>query len=338
MVSLRKCQLFFGLAILLVCTPVLCQEPNETKTELQFEINNEEQPWMTDQGSFGQGPIRPTHVAVLLVRQPHYMPNFNQPAVIDKILNTPAGKLMSQKQRDFIPVTRAFCRLNLSEFAVPNHYHFRLYAVSELDARNMAQAFIEDLTNIANANRKELLDEQQKLQKQIAAFKNDISEKEIELKDAQTKLEGLKGKVHYLTIDEAEKTVLELNKMLDVIDVEIAGLQAKVSAIEKYKSDKKITNVDILAKLEQMLTEQTVELAGALARREAATRVRNQAGEFYNLRKQQLELPKTLNDLRRSLSNRERDLQRVQNRLIDPASNVMPPKIYQNKVTIYPVE
>jgi hypothetical protein len=336
MVSLRKYQLFFGLGILLVCTPAMCQKPSEDKTELNFEISNEEQKWITDQG-IGRGPIRPTYVAVLFIRQPYYMPNFNQPAVIDKILNTTAGKLISQKQRDFVSVAQAFCRLNLSELTMPNHYNFHLYAVSELDAGNMAKAFIEDLTNIANENRKVLLDEKQKLQEQIATIKNNIPEKEIELKDTQSKLEGLKGRVHYLTMDEAKKTVLELNKMLDVIDVKIAGLRAKVSAIEKYKSSTKVAQ-DTLAKLEQMLTEQTIELAGALARREAATRVRNQAEEFYNLRKQQIELPKTLDDLRRSLSNRERGLQQVQDRLINPASNAMPPTVYQNKVTIYPVE
>jgi hypothetical protein len=139
-------------------------------------------------------------------------------------------------------------------------------------------------------------------------------------------------------MDEAEQAVLELNKMLDVIDVETAGLQAKVLAIGKFKSGNKISNEDTLSKLEQMLSEQTIELAGALARKEAVTKIRDRAEEFYNLRKKQLELPKTLDLLRSSLSNRERDLQQVQGRLISPASNAMPPKVYQNKVTIYTVE
>jgi hypothetical protein len=337
MSGLRGFPFIIGLVVLTACTTAMCQEPNQPKIELNFEVNTEGQKWITDHG-IGQGPISPTHVAVLFIRSPHYMPNFNQPAAIDKVLNAPAGKLMSQKQRDFVSAARAFCRLNLSELTMPNHYNFHLYAVSELDARNMAKAFIEDLTNIADANRKALLDERQRLQVQINELKNDISETEAELKGSQTELEGLKGKVHYLTMDEAEQAVLELNKMLDVIDVETAGLQAKVLAIGKFKSGNKISNEDTLSKLEQMLSEQTIELAGALARKEAVTKIRDRAEEFYNLRKKQLELPKTLDLLRSSLLNRERDLQQVQGRLISPASNAMPPKVYQNKVTIYTVE
>ncbi len=336
MVSVKRIRLLFGLIVILTCASALCQEPNQPKTELKFEVSSEEQQWITEQGD-GRGPIRPTYVAVLFIRQPHYMPNFTQPAAMEKMVNTSSGKLLSQKQHDFIPLAQAFCRLNLTEYVVPNHYHFRLYAVSELDARNMAQAFIENLTNIANTHRQQLLTEQQELQKGIALIKNKISDSEEKLKAAEARLDEMKGKIHYLTIDEAEKAILELNKMLCVLDVEIAGLQAKVSAIEKYKLGTKVTHEDTLAKLEQMLSEQAIELAGALARKEAGTEIRDRAEDFYNLRRQQIELPKTLDDLRRSLSNRRRSLSEVQDKLSDPASNALPPKVYQNKVAIYPV-
>ncbi|MFB0525387.1 MAG: hypothetical protein ACETVZ_07575 [Phycisphaerae bacterium] len=337
MMNLKRCQFLVGLIIVLVCVSALCQQPQQSETELRFEISSEEQQWIIEPPAPGKGPIRPTHVAVLFIRQPQYMPIFTKPPVIEEILGTTAGKLMSQKQRDFISAAKAFCQLSSPRYAVPNHYHFRLYAVSEADARNMAQAFIEYLTITSNAIREQLLTKKQGLQRQINTHKNKISETEAELKNVQTKLNELKGRIHYLTIDEAEQTVLELNKMLDALDVEIAGLQAKVSTIEKYRSDKKITNEDTLAKLEQMLSEQAVELAGALARKEASTRIRNQAEEFYNLRKQQISLPDTLIIWRKGLSSRERDLEQIQDRLIDSASNALPLKVYQNKVTIYPV-
>ena len=56
MVSLRKCQRLYGLAIVLICVPALCQESNQPKIELRFEISREEQQWITDQGRAGRLP------------------------------------------------------------------------------------------------------------------------------------------------------------------------------------------------------------------------------------------------------------------------------------------
>jgi len=68
MISSKKQQLLFALILACICAPVLGQEPNETKTELTFEISSEKQVWIVESmNQIGTGPIKPTHVAVLLI-------------------------------------------------------------------------------------------------------------------------------------------------------------------------------------------------------------------------------------------------------------------------------
>jgi chromosome segregation ATPase len=142
--------------------------------------------------------------------------------------------------------------------------------------------------------------------------------------------------VHYLSVDEAKAIVLELNKTLNTLDVEIAGLQAKISTIEEYKSDKTVS-LDIVEKLEEMLREQTIELAGALARKDMATEIRYQAEGYFSLTSMKDSLQKQLDTLKSDLSDHKAELRRNEHQLAHPTTDMLPPQVFQNKVTIYPV-
>jgi len=372
MISSRKFQLV--IAVILACTriAVLGIEPNEpgaalklgtgeesnqSKTNLKFESDDSQQQWVNHIDREGvkqietreemvRGSFRPKYVAVLYVRgrhndMSHYIiwkegfPDYTHSTWIKEILSTSAGKSLSQDQVDLIHTGACIRILGKFGDAVGNHQHVRIYAVSEKDARKTVEAFIETLAGLSGTTGY-LEHRREELQKEISKTEKTIPEKETELKSTQTKLGKLKENVYYLSADEAKQNVLELNKTLDTLEVEIAGLEAKISTIEKYKSDK-TTDKDTITRLEAMLSEQAVELAGALARKNVAIRIRDQAHEFFNLNSLEVGLINEVNDLKANLLNIDRELKGVENQLAHPTEDMLPPQVFQNKVTIYPV-
>jgi predicted nucleic acid-binding Zn-ribbon protein len=372
MISSRKCQLVITLILFCFCVPVLGVEVNEPKTELKFEISNEEMPWLHGTREIAKHPIKPRYMAELFIwnlpearfmtrsgsrprrptppRVPQLRPrqwsntrpdiDFASPQMIKTVLDTSAGQSMSELQREF--VTLGYALLKIGDFSdkLPNYHQLGVYAVSQDDAEKMVKAFIEVLTNEA---KKELVfwqSERQRLGEGIPDTNKKISEIEEQEAAAQNKLDELKRDVHYLSTDEAKETVLDLNKKLNSLEVEIAGLQAKVSTIEehieKYRG-RNATREPAFAKLEEMLNIQTVDLAGALASKEASTKIRNQAQEFCDLHLQLTRLPKTKSYLSGQLRASEHGLSQVEKKLADPSPDILPPKVFQNEVTIYRV-
>jgi hypothetical protein len=80
-----------------------------------------------------------------------------------------------------------------------------------------------------------------------------------------------------------------------------------------------------------MLSEQNIELAASLAKKKAATSARQEAEKFCRLE----EASKTPNFLATRLSLYKNDLQNSRDMLNRP--EMLPPKIFRNEVTIYPV-
>lgn len=337
MIKKRKQQFVIVLILACVSELVFGTEPNQPEAELKlkFEIRSEEQPWLISKGS-GRGPIRPSHVAVLFIGPFRNFPDFEGPAAIRSIrsiLSTSAGKSLSQQQADLVSTgPGCFARLGGFGEAVPNFYHFRLYAVREEDARKLAEAFIEVLTDDANEkarpNREAILELEDKISQTIAK----IPEAEAEAQTALSKLKELKKTIHYASSDEAKSTISELNKMLVMNDVEIAGIEAKIREIEKYKSYKIVTEKTHLAVLEQMLSEQNIELAAALAKKKAAVAARDEAEVFCRLE----EATKMPDYLTQQLRQYETNLRQTEN-MLDSNPDMIPPIIFQNKVTVYPV-
>ena len=112
-------------------------------------------------------------------------------------------------------------------------------------------------------------------------------------------------------------------------DIELAGIRAKITAIEKYKS--KISKESYLAALDQMLSEQNIELAASLAKKKAATAARQEAENFCRLK----EASKTPHHLKTQLSLNKNNLQNLKDKLNRP--NYTTPETFRNEVTIYPV-
>jgi len=342
MIKSRKLQLAMVLVLAFICAPVLSAELNKAETEIKFEIRNDLPPVRHLQPRTSSPNDH--YYAVLFVRGDWDI--YRRDGIpIEAMLETSAGQSMSQLQRDII--SNQSIRFMDNGSTISNYTYFQLFGIGQDDVQKMVNAFVEVLANFTNKEMQHFLKEQQKYQELIVEANKRIAEKETEQKDLNKRLKHVKKKVHYLSVEEARKSIEELNKTLDELNIEIAGMQRKLFAIrEEHDNTKKnvhgveqqkIYRSTIWPRLEQMRIDQIIELKVAEEKKITAVKIRTEAEEFYNLHQQSLEISKFLEPLRKRLSNYRGSLDSVEKIIQNPVPEMLPPKVFRNKVTIYPV-
>src|SRR3990172_166205 len=299
MISSRKRQLEIALILACLCAPASYAEPNEPKAGLQFETAEKEPtgpgPRLTIEVSDRlmswtslsrrlavRGLPKPTHVAELLVSNRTREPSFG----LEYLMKTAAAQSMSLKQRQFVEDSVPFAEMEPDE-AARNHHRLHLYAVSEEDAKKMIEACVELLTDTANRTRQDYLIALAGHRDEVATANEQLPEKEIELTAAKTSYDGIKRATHPFSDDteateNVKRTILEMNNMLDVLDIELAGIHEKLKVIKDYQEWKKptVASEPVYTKLTEMEIEQMVELRGAEARKEATLRIQKRETDF----------------------------------------------------------
>ncbi len=347
MIKSKKLQFITFILIACICAPSLGADPNKAKTEFKFEIINEEDHlWRSDRGRRAIGPIKPTHMAVFYIRRPNYSEILSpRNEGISKILNTSAGKTFSEKQRNFVLASDAINRLG--EQDTRNHDKIVLYGVSEEETKKLVRAFTESLMNLVKKDMLSFISERDDYEAKIAGTEKQLLEKETELKNGINRFEDVKKNVHYLSSEEAGKAIEKLNNTLDELNIEIAGMQVKLMVIDEQhiRAKENMKNFEqheiyqntIWPKLELMRIDQIIDLKVAEAKKRTAIKIRDTAEEYYNLQKQQNALPIVIEHLKKRMENHKKSLRNVEQHISQIESDMLPPKIYQNKVTIYPV-
>jgi hypothetical protein len=343
MIRSRKLQLVMVLVLACLCAPVLSAEPSDAKTELKFDIRNDRPP-ARHLRPRSSSPDVDTYYAVLFVRGDWDI--YRRDVPVEVMLETSAGRSMSQLQREII--SNQSVRFMDNGTTISKYTYFQLFGVGQDDVQKMVSAFIEVMVNFANKEMQHFLKEKQKFQELIVEDQKKITEKETEQKDLNKRLEDVKRKVHYLSVEEAGKAIEELNKTLDELSIEIAGMQRKLFAIrEEHENTKKnaqgveqlkIYRSTIWPRLEQMRIDQIIELKVAEEKQKTAVKIRTEVEEFYNLSQKNQDLLLTLARLRRELSRQQGSLDSVERIIQNPVPEMLPPKVFQNKVTIYPVK
>jgi len=342
----RKYQLILTLISVCIFTPLLVAKPSENETQLKFEIENiHSKKWITDRAGRkpGRGPIKPTHVAILHIRRPHKdMPSSDRGIL--EILKTSVGQTLSQQQRNFLSASDAITWWGIVD--IKNHDTVLLYAVSEEDAKKTAQAYLEVPTNKVNARMLEYEKYQKEQKERIIEIKKVLPEKQKQAKEMEPKYIDIKNQRYFLLSDteayeKAKETMLQMDKTLDILKIELAGIQEKLTSIEKYRISKRLGthrfSPETLDKLDQMFVEQMIELKSAEAREQAAIKIRDRDKAFVDLYLQWKNSSREVRNLKADLENSERIAQKIEEKLNNPEWDMQPPEIYQNKVTIYPV-
>ena len=223
----------------------------------------------------------------------------------------------------------------------------RLIVVYVVDA-NLARYLIglEITPGLKEKCEEELLKEHKEKTSEI---KKKLPEKQKIYDEAKSKYEQIKNARYFSQINDGEvytrakDTMFQMDKTLDTLEIELAGIHEKLSSIEKYRrikhaEDNKRFSTETLDKLDQMYIEQMIELKSVRVRQKAALGIRKREKKFLDLFSQCMELENEVISLNDQLGNHERNLRQAETRLATPTPEMQPLKIYQNKVIIYPVK
>jgi len=343
MIKSRKCQLGIVLLLTCICAPLLGADPNDATIELEFEISSDRPPKSLMRMSL-QPPYDSTHCAFLFIRGGWDSQPIKDEDPVLAILSTNAARTMSPTQREFVS-TLPFKSIDFGN-TIGNHTYFRLYGVGEYDTQKMAKAFIEALANKADKEVQHFLSRKQKYQKEIDKIQKELPEKQKQYEEAKAKYNEIKNTRYFAdnpneTYRKAMETVFQMDKTLDTLEIELAGIREKMKAIEQFRRGQEPvrnqTN-QVNYRLDEMFVEQMVELRGVEARKKAALKIREREKEFLDIFNQWGNLESEVDKLKNSLRMSENNLRSVEKILDNPVPEMLPPKVFQNKVTIYPVK
>ncbi|HUT45199.1 MAG TPA: hypothetical protein VMX36_02895, partial [Sedimentisphaerales bacterium] len=282
MISLKKMQLAIGLTLAFTYASAIGSEPDLTKIKLEFVTR---EPCVAEFDKLP--PIIPSYAAVFTVQW--RFEQTNEPNASD-LLKTSAGKTLSALQRELLKTERVFwlgCKVYKSKiprYDIPfGSATYVARAVSEEDSKKTARALVEFLIGDEKASTQrlkekhvqKLLGMQNEIRERMEKVKEEIERKGNEVPGAYQKYkEAIQNSPYSLHTssqvpDEVRKTISEMDKMLDVLNIEIAGIQSKLSAIKKYSEEKDVLQSQTLKlTLREMAIRQEIELVGAESRRQ----------------------------------------------------------------------
>jgi hypothetical protein len=256
-------------------------------------------------------------------------------------LTSPLAQQLPAAQKEFLD--QGFgARVDTSQVNVPKHYSVNFYAVSEADAKTMARALMDKFA--ANARRaisfekQELKKRQERLKQSQAA----LPEKEKQLEQAEKDYQVAKSATYPLSDDGeawelAKELILQMDRQAKTLDIDQAGLRGKLEVIDEYLSTPDLNN-DIIETLEAQRVDLLIELSGLEARREAIRRIREEQHRFCTLFDAWDELGGSVRQMKKTLEDDQEAIRGITGRLKKASGDLVPPKVYGNKVIIYPVE
>jgi len=336
------------LLILSVASVAFCAsapaEPNDAVAELKFEKSPLAPTWTVSAAVDGElvtyynpGSVRPEYAAKITLPRDRI---FSSDVVMQMVMRSPLAQKLSPGQSEFL--TQGFgVSVDTTAANVPNHYSVNLYAVSEEDARIMAHALIDTFATNAGmavaSEREELEQCQERLKQNQAA----LPEKERQLEDMRKQYEATKSSTYPLSSEYearklAEELVLQMDRQAKTLDIELAGVRGKLKVIDEYLGKPNLDN-NVIETLEAQRIEQTIELSGLEARREAIHRIRDEQRRFCRLLEIVNDLERSVGQMKNTITRDQEIITGITNRLANPSGYMVPPKIYQNKVILHPI-
>lgn len=214
-----------------------------------------------------------------------------------------------------------------------------LYAVTQEDAQKMAQAYFQFARQAFRTRVGGFEQDIRRYREEIESTKKKIAETQERLETAQNAFLDFQRTVPYREDDEARQAIGELDRMLNAAQVEIAGITAKIKAIQAYRREQALRSAQIPqeggARLDTMFVEESIALRGAEARKEMATKLREQANRFIDLKATLTNAPGEKKRLAETLDGAQRNLATYEGNLA--TTRLKEPKI-PDKIVIYPIQ
>ena len=214
-----------------------------------------------------------------------------------------------------------------------------LYAVTLDDAKKMAQAYFQDGMMSFRRQVEGQGERLRELTEKIAQEEKRLSDENQLTETTQKSLDTFAKTVAYRTESEAQAAIGELDRMLNASQVEIAGITAKIKAIQAYRREQRQEGRSVPqeaeAKLDLMFIEESITLRGAVARKQMAMQLREQAGRFVDLRSTLVRAAEEKQTLAKDLNTHREDLPRLR-KLLEEIRQQEPQ--IPDRIVIYPIQ
>jgi len=246
---------------------------------------------------------------------------------------------LSPRQKQFLEATRWVFE---SENPFTHHKpedpnrprEFLLYAMTLEDARALVRfhadlriSFFESEIGFQTRRLKKDEDSVRSLQQQLRDL-------EVAVRSAETTIVEVQKRVGYRTRQEAVEAIGELDRMRTAAQVDLAGIQAKLAAIQKWQAENPPQVVH--DRLRAMFVEESIALDAAQARMKMATQLREDANKFADARQildtAGQEKQKFAAEIEAKQNNAEQTREWLEGR------EERRPRIGDRPITIYPVE
>jgi|GEM_PF-5292526 len=330
--------------VLMICTSAM----GLAFKDLTIDVNSTPGDWWIQGPSGaveGKGPVRPTHLAHLFVfNSGKGLPD------ITTVLGTQSGKTLSQEQKDLVTTgqgivwphrsgrtdgerwfTPSGWNRDLSGATIPNYFEVFLYAANKDELDKLVHAYVEALDAEAERflteARMRVIDHVQNAE----SLRRRLAEIEAQIRDIVQK----RGVA--LSPEDVGKVISSTQELKNSLQIEIAGLNARIEAITKFIASKE-TSPESRTRLQDMLMDHNIELAGALAKLKAADLACAQASEKYGDSVRLGDLRREMEAVRSQVEEANGWIRKAQMDFRKADAEVVEPRIYQNKVTIHPVE
>lgn len=248
-------------------------------------------------------------------------------SILNNLLQLPLADSISQQQKQFNDLN-AFVSTSDPKFG--HHprsvYTYCLHGVSLEDTKAMVKALIKWADDVALTQLESYKEILQELRKKKPLLEAEIARLEQAKQEAEKKFVHLKATSFYKTPDQAQAALQEFNKTSQLLEIEIAGIKAKIKVI-KPRGGGGVAG-------EMRFTEE-VALAGALARLQTTHHFRTDAADYVDVVEEQRNLTETLRDKRDTSTNIEARIKSRESTLANPPSSMRPVEIV-GKVIIYP--
>jgi chromosome segregation ATPase len=226
----------------------------------------------------------------------------------------------------------------VAEAAEPTE--FWVLGNSEKEARENAETIIDLVARLAYADVEKASQGIRLHRERIEKLEAEIPELERRREEIEREIEEHKKTVHYRNETDARRSILEWTDSLNGIEVDLIGIKAKLAKIEEIRQGLRGESDGVSDSLFTMQFAAEVELASALARKEAAQSFRKKAIDFVTLstvtrRRVSRPLKSKQDELaysRRAVPRYEEVLAKLQ------AANIQPLEVVDNEVVIHPVQ
>ena len=254
----------------------------------------------------------------------------------EALLNTSAAARFSAKQTEFVKTSPWLTSENRKS---SNYMQMTLYAMSAEDAKLMVEAVFELMDAPIKPSfeemRTKLLEKLQLRDERRAK----LADAQRVVEEANTSYQAALQSTGYENRECARRALEQIDDALRMIEVSIAGINAKRDAIRKMKSEKlRMSSESTRLMVDQLLIEQDIDLAGALAQQESLLKHRETALTLIRARDAYdaaLETTRKLNDEISSIKN---GIEQWRKRLDNPRNSVGMALLAQKLVVIQPVE